>query len=337
MLNFTSESNQIKITVSHNVMPIIRYIRLFILIVGFLGNIFAIFILSCSNSIRKSRIYILLVNQCLLNLVCTTYFLFLFPYNAMHVVKIRTMSGNWDWILCTFVRSHSLPITSSCCSNYNLAASSLERCTSILYPIYHRNVFTRINVKRLCYLIWLLGFIIILPHAILLNDISIHGLCNYWKSSSKGKTYIFESSLYIFYFIIPLFIIIVSFASLYNRIVIRKLKAKLNIIKMLFSCSVLYLLLQGQRTCLRFIELHYDLRESSEIISISLLLIYTTYSINPMVYIIQYAEFKNEISRQFYKLRSKRVADITTNSKHNTSKPSLENALARFNAPTIFS
>ena len=318
MQNFTSESYQLDIHASDHNIFFIQYIRLVILIVGVLGNTFSLFVLNYSCSIRKSRIYALLINQCILNLVCTLYLVCHITYTIIYITKIRIMTSNWDWMLCTFIRSEALSGIAACGSSYNLAASSFERCTSVLFPIAHRNIFTRKNIKRLCFSIWMLGFIIVIPHSILLNGISKIGFCNSWMVSSKRMAPLLLSSFYLFYFISPLFIIIVSFIALYKRIIIRKLKAKLNIIQMLFSCAVLYLMLQGQRIFISFVSIYYTIHELNLIISLSVLLLSIGFSINPIVYAIQYTEYKYEIRRQFYRLRGRRVANLSIDS--NNSK-----------------
>ena len=324
MSNFTSEVNEFTIP-RDTLLTTIEYVRLLILSVGTIGNMLAMIIMTNQRSIRKTSFYILLMNQCFLNIICTLYSLYLSLSRIIYLTKIRKMSGNWDLFLCTIFKSHVLTLIASCSSNYNLAASSFERSMSIIYPIYHRNIFTDTNIRRLCVFIWILGCIVMLPHAFLLNDISPNGFCYYWTRSTNTSTLIFTCSLHISYLGIPLFITIVSFAGLYKMIAIRKIKAKLNIIKMLFSCSVLYLLLQGQRICITFINIYYGRYVPHAVSSMSVMFLTVCFAINPIVYVIQYKDYRLELYRIFVKLLGcrRRVSNVNFNS--NSVNPSTIN------------
>ena len=134
-------------------------IYVFISFVGFLSNSVALFVLSSTVGIRKSRPYILLMNQCLMDILSALSGLI--NVFAKYAFKNVAMEGAGGELYCNIVNSQLGFAVHVCASSYNLASLSAERMFSVVWPIRHRVSFTPNNMKRVAVMMWLFSIAVI--------------------------------------------------------------------------------------------------------------------------------------------------------------------------------
>ena len=278
-----------------------KLVLLLVAFIGIFGNSAAIFILSSSDSICKSKTYILLVNQSILDMMSTVFSCVIYALDG--VLKGQNMSGIWDWMNCQFIKSGITASVTTCASSYNLSAMTMERCVSVVWPIFHRTHFTDRNIKISVVVIWIIGIAVNLPHSIPSNGISDKGVCHFWDGLSYIHARVQVITFNTLFTFIPLAAMIVSFLLMYNRIISHRLKVKMNVIKVLGTCVFLYFVCHAPHVVFdlvsRFSTTHL-IREPMYAISVVFLGLNTM--VNPIVYIIQFREYNREMKRQIRRL-----------------------------------
>ena len=144
-------------------------------------------------------------------------------------------------LLCNLIHNGLGLFIHSCASSYNLAVLSAVRMFNIVWPIRHRNSFTPKNIKWAAVLVWLFSILAVLSHSMHgTNDIAHNGHCYFWRVCSAMHAPIFTITFNMTLLIIPSTIMIVCFTVIYAKIIGSRLKVKMNIIRVILTCILLY-------------------------------------------------------------------------------------------------
>ena len=269
----------------------------FICFVGILGNSVAVIILSASSSIRKSRPYTLLVNQCLMDILTSVSGEV--SILAKYTLKQDGMRGIVDQLLCNLIHNQLGVAVNSCASSYNLAALSIERMFSVVGPIRHRISFTSKNMKRAAVAIWLFSFLSIISHSVGTNGIASNGSCDFWKTQPGAHAKVFAVTFNLTISIVPLMTMVTCNVVMYARIMVARLKVKMNVIRVLGTCVLLFFVCHAPHVTLSILSRYgrTDLL-SKPIFNVSLALLIANNIVNPVVYLLQYGDYNREFRKQ---------------------------------------
>ena len=288
---------------SSSMAYIVDIVLLFNSMVGMAGNSVAMFILTSSVKIRKSKSYVLLMNQCLLDFTTT---LFTITYLASkYLLNWSSMTGVWDLILCHVIYSQlyvSIPIFSS---SYNLVAMSVERMISVVWPVVHKVRCTRRLTLIVAVSMWVFGFCIAIAFSFPVNGINpANRKCYYWNNiPSHLHSQIYAVIYNTFYSLLPFIMMLTSYMVMYSSISSRRMRPgiKLNVARMLATCVLLFLCCHVLKVTLvmisRFSTIKLDLH--SVLFVVGTIMVQANSIVNPFIYSLQFMDYKKELKRQF--------------------------------------
>ena len=291
--------------VSHTIDTIDTYlvdgVLIAIAFMGTVGNSIALLVLSSSSRIKKTTTYVLLMNQSLLDLVTTLCTL---NYIAMkYLLSWQDMSGPIGWFLCQFIYSQQNFIATTCSSSFNLVALSLERMIRVLWPIYHRRHMTRRRMRLWSAVIWVSGFVVVMSFSFCANGVGADRKCIFWSDfSSDLRTRVFYISFNVVFSLAPLLIMSAAYVMIFVRVSSRRLKvdAKLNVIRMLLTCVALFFVCHVLRASLSIASKYIDFEiEDSPVFTFSVVILQANSIVNPMVYCLQYMDYRKELINRF--------------------------------------
>ena len=297
-----TEASDITTTESSSKAYIMDSVMFLISLVGMAGNSMAMFILTSSVKIRKSKSYVLLMNQCLLDFTTTLFTITYLPLK--YFVQWSRITGSWDLIMCHVIYSQlyiTMPIFSS---SYNLVAMSVERMTSIVWPIIHKVRCTRRLNLFIAATTWFLGFGIATAFSLPVNGIDPVGrTCYYWTQlPSRLHVQIFSVCYNTLYSILPLLVMLISYAVMCARIVSRSMRlgVKLNVARMLATCVLLFLCCHVIKVTLvmiaNFSSIKIDFQGA--LFVVGNIMVQMNSIVNPFIYSFQYMDYKTELRRQ---------------------------------------
>ena len=301
-----TEAMEINANGSSSVAYIVDIVQFFISWIGLVDNSVAMFILTSSVKIRKSKSYVLLMNQCLLDFTANIFMITYLPLK--YLVHWSNMSGSWDLIMCHVIYSQLYVTMPTFSSSYNLVALSLERMTSVVWPVFHKVRCTRRLTLLIALVTWIFGFGIATAFALTVNGINpVKKKCYYWNNfRSQLHSQIFTVMFNTFFIILPLTAMLTSYAMMYTRISSRRMRPgiKLNVAGMLATCVLLFVCCHVLRLSLimimNFSTTRIDLQ--SILFVVSIIMVQMNSIVNPFIYSLQYMDYKKELRRQFSKI-----------------------------------
>ena len=278
---------------------------------GTLGNGLAMFILTSSAKIRKSKPFLLLMNQCLADLLNS---LFMVMYLiAKYSVHWTGMSGVGGWLLCNVVFNQLPCVITSCASSYNLVILSLERMASVLWPLIHLVRCTRRVMTWAVVIIWTLAGAVIVSYALPANGVTPSGGCYYWnRFSSFLRAQIHSISFNGVFSLLPLTVMLSSYTAIYFSLALRGVatSVKLNVVRMLAVCVALFFVCHILRASLSIASRVTDRNWFREpVFMVAIVLVQVNAVVNPVVFALQYRDYSVELRRQFYRLTGCRRGD----------------------------
>ena len=323
-----TEAMEINANGSSSVAYIVDSILFFISWVGLVGNSVAMFVLTSSVKIRNSKSYVLLMNQSLLDFTTNLFMITYLPIK--YLGHWSNMSGSWDLIMCHVIYNNLYVTIPKLSSSYNLVVLSLERMTSVVWPVFHKVRCTRRLTLIVSVITWVLGFGIATAFAIPVNGINpVKRKCYYWNHfRSQLHSQIFSVMFNTFFFLLPLTAMLTSYAVMYTRISSRRMRPgiKLNVAGMLATCVLLFVFCHVIKFTLIMISTFsttiIDLQSALFVVSIIMLQMNTI--VNPIIYSLQYMDYKKELRRQFRKMSGKvndsqSVENVTLSSMKNNN------------------
>ena len=287
-----------------SVAYIVDSVLFFISWIGLAGNSVAMFILTSSVKIRKSKSYVLLMNQCLLDF--TTSLLMITYAPLKYLGNWSNMSGRWESILCQVIYSElyvTIPIFSS---SYNLVALSVERTISVVWPVVHKVKCTRRLTLIVAITIWVFGFGISTAFGFPVNGINPDkGTCYYWNHfPSRLHSQIFSVIYNGFFSTLPLLMMLTSYAVMYASISSRRMRlgVKLNVAGMLATCVLLFLCCHTLKVTIAMISrfsMTSNINLKSPIFVVGVIMVQLNSIVNPFIYSLQFMDYKKEMRRQW--------------------------------------
>ena len=251
-----AESSQFKINIY------ISY--LVISVIGILGNSVTIFLMMKSRTLRKSSVNILLINQSIIDLVVCVFSLVWISTDFY--VKSESVPGTRRWFYCVFVSSQFFIAYTTCVSSYNLGLISMERCFSILAPVHHRTYCTKPSLYALGGLVWVFTLLLIFAYSLPVNGVTADGGCYFWSNfPSMAAAQAYSVLLLFGYNVVPILMMLVSYSLIYRSISGKKHvkdAIKLNVVKMLATCVLAYIVCHSFRSMVDVFSrfYHYSLR-----------------------------------------------------------------------------
>ena len=319
-----TEAMEINANGSSSVAYIVDSILFFISWVGLVGNSVAMFVLTSSVKIRNSKSYVLLMNQSLLDFTTKLFMITYLPIK--YLGHWSNMSGSWDLIMCHVIYNNLYVTIPKLSSSYNLVVLSLERMTSVVWPVFHKVRCTRRLTLIVSVITWVLGFGIATAFAIPVNGINpVKRQCYYWNHfRSQLHSQIFSVMFNTFFFLLPLTAMLTSYAVMYTIISSRRMRPgiKLNVA----TCVLLFVFCHVIKFTLIMISTFsttiIDLQSALFVVSIIMLQMNTI--VNPIIYSLQYMDYKKELRRQFRKMSGKvndsqSVENVTLSSMKNNN------------------
>ena len=306
MEQHVTETMEVNANGSSSVAYIVDSILFFISWVGLVGNSVAMFILTSSVKIRKSKSYVLLTNQSLLDFTTTLFMITYLPLK--YHGNWSNMSGSWDLIICHVIYNQLYVTIPRLSSSYNLVALSLGRMISVVWLIFHKGRCTRRMTLIIAVITWVLGFGIATAFSIPTNGINpAKRKCYYWNHLPSLFHYQIFSVLYItFSVLLPLTAMLTSYAVRYAIISSRRMGPgiKLNVAGMLATCVLLFVCCHVLRLSLIMIMNFSKNRidPMGALFLVGVIIVQMNAIVNPFIYSLQYMDYKKELKRQFRKV-----------------------------------
>ena len=194
-------------------------------IIGVLGNAIVIIIIASSRSMMMRITNILIVNQSSIDFVCSAFVIghSTIRYNSKGYVGLA------DELLCLLWTSKVLQWSAFVSSTYNHVALTLDKYLQITHPIYHRVAVTRRKTVLLLIMVWLSGPMFNFPITVPTSEVK-NGVCLNMQRWPNEATRRFIGILTVVVeYIIPLFIIILSYYKI-SAVMRRRVEAHVSII-----------------------------------------------------------------------------------------------------------
>ena len=323
-INVTSSSGHAS---SGTLYYAIDVVLILIVMVGIIGNLIALYILSSSAKIRESKAYVLLMNQSLIDLLSS--FLIIVNLAVKYRLPRHPMSSGWDSVMCHLFYNRLNTAMVMCCSTYNLVALSLDRMVSVVWPIGHRCKITRSNMVATSVLVWIFGITITTSFSVPVNGITPSGGCYYWNNYPSGGLFskVFGVSFNVAQTILPMTAMTVAYAVIYARLVYggARSRVRLNVVRMLATCVLAFVVCTFPRAFMSIYARLADRHDliSSHVFTFALIMLQCNSVVNPIIYSLQYQDYRKELNKQFRRLLG-RPDDTTYVSEHSRSDTSMK-------------
>ncbi|ELU01551.1 hypothetical protein CAPTEDRAFT_72520, partial [Capitella teleta] len=287
-------------------------LTLLIGLIGMFGNGIVLLVIFRSRKTKKSRLHnAFVVNQTAMDLVSSVFLAMTFTYKMTPTVH---MEGSAGLALCICLEGEGLLWIFLSASAFSLMSLTFERYIKIVFPIRHHTSFTDAKKATLLAMSWLVPFCWLLPF-ILVSTKTENGECSYqgfWPSaglaSFYGWTYIM-----MFYFI-PFAFFIFSYGHMFWTLQKRNVqvgenqqpgghvsKAQVNIIKTMVLVSACFAILwaPAQLYYFAYIIGLYPGEYLSLAYYIFNIICFTNSVINPFIYALKIAEFREMVLVMF--------------------------------------
>ena len=279
-------------------------------VAGTIENSVAMWILSSSHKISTSKSYVLLMNQSLTDVcvsLCNIIYLL-----TKYLLPWTDMEGLGDWFLCQVIYNHLAVVITTTASSFNLASLSLGRMVSLVWPIQHMVHFTKTRTIAIAVSVWITAASMTTCFAIPMNGIDRHAhRCLYWRNfSSDIHSKIYYISFSVLFTLIPLAVMFSAYTVIYFRLRGQcrvKDAVKLNVMRMLATCVLLFFLCHFPRAILSIYSrfTHHSLYHSPMFV-LSIVMVELNTIVNPIIYSLQYMDYKVELKRQYNRLIRRR-------------------------------
>ena len=174
----------------------------FISATGVLANGFVLFVLYRYGKLQYTSCTVLMLHQTVTDMASSVS---IAVAGTLYVLYSGQLEGSWGEVVCRMFISEAIFRTTFLASSFSLVCITIERYFIVVYPIFHRNHFTRQVVVWMIIADWVLAFILALPLAVY-NHV-VNGRCTaFWLSNKLAAAY--KSINLIFIFLIPLVIVV---------------------------------------------------------------------------------------------------------------------------------
>ena len=269
-------------------------------LVGLVGNSTAMFILTSSDSIHKSKSYVLLMNQSLLDASTSVAFTIYLVFK--YAITWHDMGGAWDSLLCYYIYSQLNCASLIYCSSYNLVVLSVERMISVAWPIWHRVYVSPRLLVWASVGVWVFGLCSMAAFSLPVNGITPRGDCYYWSRLPAHSKLYYSLAYNSFFSLVPMLAMCCCYGVIYARVrSMSRLDAglRLNVVRTLAVCVAFFCVCHVTRASLSVAArlTRYALL-NTDFYVIALILLQTNTAVNPFIYSFQYADYREELKRQ---------------------------------------
>ena len=268
---------------------------MFISVLGLLGNAVAMVIFATTPKIRASCRYVLLINQCLLDMLVAVFMLTYFA--TRYRITWTQMTGTLDNLLCHLVYSKINIAMATCASAYNLVLLSINIMSGIVWPSSDKGGESRSRLTTwAAVLVWPLGAMLMLPFSIVVTGLSDSGACEVWANYSTRANMIFACVAFnLSFFLVPVSVMLACFAAIYARLsssrVLRK-KHDLNEVRVFLTLVFIFFFCNISRCVASMADRLLGLQlHGLPIFCISLLMIHSNCVLKTAVYALQFDEY----------------------------------------------
>ena len=282
-------------------------------VLGIVGNLIVIVVISKSTMLRKTFTNILILNQSCIDFVTSCCIMI----TTTSRTQVEELSGIMGDIYCRFWLS-DLPLWSfMISSSYTLILLTVERYIAIVYPIFHHTSFKRTTVLALAIAAWFPGFIFMLCFLVPTSGVT-DGRCQVmaifpnvsWKKCSGVLLFIVQ-------YLIPIAVFLTCYSriithlrsrvfpqleSVGNEAVSIKARARRNVVKTLAIIVVCYLLCNSWNQFLFLAHnFGYPIDYAGVFYNFTVIAMFANSFINPIIYVLKYEPYQKEFRKIFFK------------------------------------
>ena len=188
-----------------------------------------------------------------------------------------------------------------------MVALSVERMTSVVWPVFHKVRCTRRMLLIVAVITWVLGFCLAIATAFPVNGINTtNRKCYFWnKFPSRLHSQIYSVVYNSIIILLPILMMLTSYAVMYVSISSGRMRTgvKLNVARMLTTCVLLFICCYVLKVIMVMISrfTSNNLFEST-IFVVEILMVQMNSIVNPFIYSLQYMDYKEELCRQFRRI-----------------------------------
>lgn len=309
----------------------LKYLYYTIGAVGLVGNIFVVVVIMTYKKMKNSMTNLFILNQSVGDATVALFLLLTTAIEDDGTVK----SGIADELFCrlwlTKMPLWGMMVTST----YNLAALTLERYAAIVYPIWHKNNFTKKKAYLLMALSWIFGPAFNMAYMIPTAGLQEDGSCTVYSiypstliQSVVGVItvvvqYLFPLALLAFYYLQMWRVLRVKVSPGSNEGQANgqaqvktkpdsMARARTNIIKTLVLVAVSFIVCWtwNQIYYLSY-NLGYDADFTCTFYHFTVVMVFCNCCINPFIYIAKYEQFQKG-TRALFRIKGKSSHDNNT-------------------------
>ena len=323
-INTTAESIRVTQTVNETTSAEMDNIRMpdaymkiasgSVSVLGIVGNLIVIVVISRSTMLRKTFTNILILNQSCIDFASSCCIMI----TTTSRTQVEGLSGIMGEIYCRFWLS-DLPLWSfMISSSYTLILLTVERYIAIVYPIFHHTSFKRTTVLALAIAAWFPGFIYMLCFLVPTSGVT-EGRCMIMEIFASASWKKFTGvMLFIIQYLIPIAVFLTCYSriiahlrsrvhpqlpqSVGNEAVSIKARARRNVLKTLTIIVVCYLLCNSWNQFLFLAHnFGYPIDYSGAFYNFTVIAMFANSCINPIIYVLKYEAYQKEFRKIFFK------------------------------------
>ena len=294
-------------------------------LIGVSGNLIAMFVVVRGRSIRSHASYVLLFNQSLADGMCCFYSLILplLDHFKRPYISGGGLSTSCHYLFCVFVNSSSFLVIVNIVSTMNLLCMAVERMLAVVYPLLHRRHADDKAQRLAAGLIWPAVFCFAVPFVVVNNGVRRIGVCYYNDRMREHRWFVvtFETCGYY----LPLAGMTACYVSVLRRLVTGGAVVKrrlVNVLRTLVTVVVVYVLCSCPRNVITIMSA-FDVtlgRHRANLFTTAYTLKIASFCVNPLIYTLQYSDYRNELKRMLGFKSSRVDSQINTTSRPPDSK-----------------
>uniref|UniRef100_A0A8C5WFU3 G-protein coupled receptors family 1 profile domain-containing protein n=1 Tax=Leptobrachium leishanense TaxID=445787 RepID=A0A8C5WFU3_9ANUR len=280
-------------------------------VVGIVGNSLVIWIAGFK---MKSISAVWFFNLAVTDLICNIALLLRITEGALYILE--------EWIFRHAICKISTPLMffNMLSSVYFLTVISIDRCVSIMWPLWSKVHRSHRLAKIVSVVIWLLSLIITLPHVVFYNTVDDMSDC-YPKYTGADKE-IYRNSVSVILstklasmFVVPFLIFVVCYGLISVKMTIikrsgrpqRTFKVIAAIVLCFFICWCPYNIWPLIILSDEYSDIDYLVSE------ICYCLAYANSCLNPIIYVLFCKEFKDSLRKAIVLTKSKKLEPLDLN------------------------
>ncbi|XP_018426060.1 PREDICTED: chemokine-like receptor 1 [Nanorana parkeri] len=237
-----------------------------------------------------------------------------FIFMFVLIFRIVTVAQNFHWMFGGFMcrMNSAIFFINLYASIFLITAISIDRCISVIYPVWCQNHRTPRLASIVALVIWILSIIFSVPYCIFLDTKVVKGgkiICTH-NINDRNTEMLIEKSLaisrFIFSFVIPLAVIISCYAIILMRVRRNRLTTSRKPFKIVVAVIIAFFVCWFPLHLFFFLDMALDYGGKSHLkyvvmiaIPLSKNLAVINSCINPILYVFVGRDFKEKFWRSF--------------------------------------